>query len=574
MSTIYETNFWKGYDILHNHYMKRKNQFIQLNYIFSRLSVLYENFGVGLTELVKDVNFYESTKKTDTSSFDRFMSGFIHQLSSQGTQYTLVAKKIKETFVDKVLGLENAKEIYFTENLNEMVPNPEPNTKDITFPDIEAEYIAELEGLEEKKVNFHNSINQQIKAHILKSNFFSFKSKHRTEFKPDEKTNQYMEKLKEAEKKRKEYVNYYKTLANYYYNVEVKFIEQTKTIMSEYIEMLSPLNDSLSLIARSKSLFEDIDIQKDITQFVSVHKTKGFPPFQLDLVNYTVDADSLIKEAGIKENEKKDKLNSIQYFMGDVSIYVSQLNDNKIHLEPDFISLFEGTFTDEKLEKLKKEFSLEDTEQKIEKPEAKSNKGKVHNYGSGLYQNMGIKNQITFLSLLNNKRTDTYVIEKSTYNYLSQIIDFIIQKTIPIDDYELRYKILGWCIILSQTFRCKIDGKEKYIQEVIEHNDIFKTEKFWVELCNYYIADNAYKSNNYTNFKTSIDDDDLERIKKIAESKAMTIVHNVYTFNVPDETIDLILDEIIKTYGLDAEMLNTVRQVEITDREIKAKKEK
>ena len=66
MSTIYEKNFWKGYGKIHDHYMKRKNQFIQLNYIFSRLSVLYENFGVGLTELVKDVNFYESTKKTDT----------------------------------------------------------------------------------------------------------------------------------------------------------------------------------------------------------------------------------------------------------------------------------------------------------------------------------------------------------------------------------------------------------------------------------------------------------------------------------------------------------------------------
>ena len=181
MSTLYEENFWKGYGKIHDHYMKRKNQFIQLNYIFSRLAVLYENFGVGLTELVKDVKFYEAKNKKDASTFDNFRDNFIQQLNSQGIAYSNVATKIKETFVDKVLGLNDPKEIYFTENLNEMVPNPESNPKDMTFPDIEAEYIAELENLEEKKVNFHNAINQQLKEHVGSNfkikNFFQFKHK-------------------------------------------------------------------------------------------------------------------------------------------------------------------------------------------------------------------------------------------------------------------------------------------------------------------------------------------------------------------------------------------------------------
>ena len=536
--------------------------------------MLYENFGVGLTELVKDVKFYEAKNKKDASTFDNFRDNFIQQLNSQGIAYSNVATKIKATFVDKVLGLDDPKEIYFTENLNEMVPNPESNPKDMTFPDIEAEYIAELENLEEKKVNFHNAINQQLKEHVGGGNIFTnLLFKHKVEFKPNEKTNQYMERLKEAEKKRKDYVNYYKTLTNYYYNVEVKFIDQTKKIMNTYTEILNPLIDTLSLIARDNNFIEEIDSKKDTEKFVALNKTLGFPPFQLDLMNYTVEAENLIKDSGLKESERQEKMNIIQEFMSSVSFYVSQLNDNKKQLEPYFIRLFDGTFTEEDLQKLKDELNREDSELKNEKQDAKASKGKVHNYGSGLYQTMGIKNQITLLSLLNNKRTNTYVVEESTFVFLTKILDYIILKTLEINDFELKYKILGWCIILSQTFKCTINGREKYIQEDIEHNEVFKSAEFWVDLCNYYIADNAYKSNNYTNFKTEIDEDDLGKIKRIAESKAMTIVHNVYTFNVAKETIDKILDEIVKTYELNTEMLNELRKVEELNKSEAKKKE-
>ena len=70
-----------------------------------------------------------------------------------------------------------------------------------------------------------------------------------------------------AEKKRKDYVNYYKTLTNYYYNVEVKFIDQTKKIMNTYTEILNPLIDTLSLIARDNNFIEEIDSKKDTEKF-------------------------------------------------------------------------------------------------------------------------------------------------------------------------------------------------------------------------------------------------------------------------------------------------------------------
>lgn len=562
MSTIYENSFWKGYDIIHEHYMKRKNQCIQLNYIFSRLSVLYENFGEGLTELVDDINFYESINKKDTSTFDNFMEQFIKQLKDLGSTYTEVSKKIKETFVENILGLEPT-EIYFTDNLNEMEPNQEIIDKEITFADIEADFISELNTLEEKKTNFKNAINQQIRAQVGMGKFKSmFNFKNKSNFSPDDKTNQYMEKVKEVEQKRRNYVHYYKTLTNYYYNTEVKFIDQTKFIMKKYTEeILSPLNKKLGSIIEDQSFIDNIDSEKDTKTFVKENKTIGFPPFQLDLLTNIVEANMIINDLGLKESEKQEKINIINEFEENVRYYVSQLNENRNQLEPYFTKLNEGQFTDELLEKLKLEFSKEDSgqENEKEKEEGKSHKKKVHNYGAGLYENMGIKNIITFLSLYNTQRfSNNGLVLESSFNYLVTIFNYIISKADKINDFELKNKILEWCITLSLTFKCIINGKEKYLQEGIENNEVFKKADIWKSLIDYSIAENANQSNNYSNFKT----EDKIILQNIAVTKLLSILHNMNSFNVPKETIDVIVKKLVDTYGLDIAQVNEFRKAQ------------
>lgn len=561
MSTIYEDSFWKGYDIIHEHYMKRKNQFIQLNFIFSRLSVLYESFGEGLTELVDDINFYEPTNQKDTSTFDNFMDEFISQLKELGAVYKDVSNDIKKTFVDNILGLNGEKEIYFTDNLNEMVPNQEKVDRNITFPDIEADFISELNILEEKKINFHHSINQQIKSQIGKGKFLGmFPKKNKSDFIPDEKTNEYMKKLKEVEQKRKKYVNYYKTLTNYYYNTEVKFIAQTKTIMKTYTNNINPLYEKLGSIIKETSFIDNIDSKKDTELFVKEKKTLGFPPFQLNIMTNIVEAENIIKELGLKESEKQEKMNIIKEFEENVISHFSQLNDNTKQLEPYFTKLNEGQFTDELLEQLKEEFSKEDSGQKNEEEEGKSHKGKVHNYGSGLYENMGIKNIISFLNLYNTKRIKNNELMHQSFNYLVNIFNFIITKTQKIDDFELRNKILGWCITLSQTFKCIIDGKEKYIQEGIENNEVFKNADSWKSLSHYYIAENVNQSNNYTNFKTKLDEQDLISLQKIVSGKGLSIIFNMNELNVPKKIIDVVANDLVNTYGVDIPYVNEIRK--------------
>ena len=320
-------------------------------------------------------------------------------------------------------------------------------------------------------------------------------------------------------------------------------------------EILLPLKTKLGSIIEDQSFIDNINSENDTKTFVQENKTIGFPPFQLDLLTNIVEANMIINDLGLKESEKQEKINIINEFEENVRYYVSQLNENRNQLETYFIKLNEGQFTDELLEQLKVEFSKEDSGQENEKEEGKSHKRKVHNYGAGLYENMGIKNIITFLSLYNTQRMNKKgLVLESSFNYLVTIFNFIISQTDKINDFELKNKILEWCISLSLTFNCIINGKEKYLQEGIENNEIFKRADIWKSLIDYSIAEN----NNYSNFKT----EDKLILQKFAMTKLISILHNMNSFNVPKETIDEIIDKLVDTYGLDIAQVNEFRKAQ------------
>ena len=195
--------------------------------------------------------------------------------------------------------------------------------------------------------------------------------------------------------------------------------------MKTYTNNINPLYEKLGSIIKETSFIDNIDSKKDTELFVKEKKTLGFPPFQLNIMTNIVEAENIIKELGLKESEKQEKMNIIKEFEENVISHFSQLNDNTKQLEPYFTKLNEGQFTDELLEQLKEEFSKEDSGQKNEEEEGKSHKGKVHNYGSGLYENMGIKNIISFLNLYNTKRIKNNELMHQSFNYLVNIFNFI-----------------------------------------------------------------------------------------------------------------------------------------------------
>lgn len=546
MSTLYEENFWKGYDIIYEHYMKRKNQFNQLNYVLSKLSLLYDNFGQGLKEVITDVTMNQENESNE-DSFDNFFVEYYKKLNLQADYYIKLGETINKEYVEKPLGLEY-KDINFTYNLLEMEHNNKEITRDEYFNNIESKYLEELQVLEMKKKGFFDSIEKSVK-YILE------KKKNKKEFVPDESTKEYLIQLLFTEKKRKEYVGKYRMMLRHYYNTEKKFMEQTKIKMEKCANLINDLSTNLHSLYLDNKYIDDINVEQNLNNFVSKKKTLGFPPFQLDFINYTIDYNSISKDIAIKEQDKLVRMENVKDYLLSVSkVISSQLNSNYKKIEEYFNALFSGPFEEKQKEELIKLFSDKTTDE-----ERKSNANNdIIESKAGLYKTVGIKNQIAFLSLLNNRRTNSYEISETNFNILGEIVQFIMNDTKQ-TELEIYYKIIGWCIILSQTFKCIKNGQEIYIQQLIENNEIFSNKDFWISLCRFYIADNFYKGKSYTTFSTSLSEEDVRKIKSIANSKSLTIVHNLFSFHVKMEIIEEVIDLLSTTYDIDKEYLESIK---------------
>ena len=120
-------------------------------------------------------------------------------------------------------------------------------------------------------------------------------------------------------------------------------------------------------------------------------------------------------------------------------------------------------------------------------------------------------------------------------------------------DFELVSKIIGWCIILSQTFKKTVNNNSVYIQEFIQDEDIFKDIRFWINLCKHYIGENFYKSKHFTDFKVTLDEKDIRKIRAIAQSKLMTVAHNITAFKVSEKIRDEVINYLTDLYSINKE---------------------
>ena len=102
MSEIYTDNFWKGYDIIYEHYTKRREQFNKLYYLFSKLSTLYSNFGDELFEVFKEIGLDEEIIKEDSkgkNSFEDDLNKFYYNIWKEAKGFQELGRKIQEKII-------------------------------------------------------------------------------------------------------------------------------------------------------------------------------------------------------------------------------------------------------------------------------------------------------------------------------------------------------------------------------------------------------------------------------------------------------------------------------------------
>ena len=166
-------------------------------------------------------------------------------------------------------------------------------------------------------------------------------------------------------------------------------------------------------------------------------------------------------------------------------------------------------------------------------------------------------NRIVFLHKLNKFRAlGNYMITKVLYSIISKyfikILNFIKK------DYDA-FPAKN-VIVLSQTYYM-IEKEEKiYIQEDIKEHEIFKDNKFWENLFNFFMNKEIQKLRKSFDLNEE-KSDEKSHYNKLAFGQIMTICNNMLEFGYNKDDIYKFIEPKIKHYNLDEISISSIKCV-------------
>ena len=162
-------------------------------------------------------------------------------------------------------------------------------------------------------------------------------------------------------------------------------------------------------------------------------------------------------------------------------------------------------------------------------------------------------NRVIFLHKLNDYRIfSLFELKEKEYSILGEFFSFLID----ISKKEKDYHCVEMIIILSKTYYKLENDKKIYLQNLIQNNEYFKKKDFWEELLIYSINKEFIKNK---------DEDNLENEKMINQknsniifSQLLSIIDNMYDFDVEGDVIKQIIEPKIEYYKIDDKLKATL----------------
>ena len=178
-------------------------------------------------------------------------------------------------------------------------------------------------------------------------------------------------------------------------------------------------------------------------------------------------------------------------------------------------------------------------------------------------------NRVIFLHKLNDYRTcSLFELKEKEYQILTELFNFLID----ISRKEKDYHCVEMSIILSKTYY-QLDNKKKiYIQNSIKNNLLFKTKDFWEELLIYSISKEIIRSKKGDEKEN--EEQLNEKSANIVFSQLLSLIDNMFDFDVDGEMIKQIIEPRIEYYKVGDKFKKTINDYIQTKLKAKKKNEK
>ena len=152
-------------------------------------------------------------------------------------------------------------------------------------------------------------------------------------------------------------------------------------------------------------------------------------------------------------------------------------------------------------------------------------------------------NKYIFLQRLTRFRSLKYDLSLKFFVIIGKLLNNILSNVEQNNDIFTAKN----CIILSQTFYYEYQNDKIYLKAYIQNNNLFKSKKFWDELLDCLINDNAKKS--------------ISNIKENAFGNIYTVINNMFEFGLNGNEIKEIVEPKIKKYELDNNYVKDINEL-------------
>jgi hypothetical protein len=178
------------------------------------------------------------------------------------------------------------------------------------------------------------------------------------------------------------------------------------------------------------------------------------------------------------------------------------------------------------------------------------------------------ENRIIFLQKLSDYRTQAQlVLCDKDFILLSQLFNIITDKIQQDADYHAAEMV----IVLSQTYYIEEGIRKKYLQESIKENKTFKDKNFWEQFLCYSINKEIMKTLNLDqNLQEDKEKSDY-KYSNIVFAQILTLIDNMFEFDLDCETIKEILNPKIGVYKLNDMHKETINDAILSKQEQKIK---
>ena len=173
-------------------------------------------------------------------------------------------------------------------------------------------------------------------------------------------------------------------------------------------------------------------------------------------------------------------------------------------------------------------------------------------------------NRLIFLQKLNDYRSrGKFYLCKEDYNLLGEMFNQMVDKIKRDEDYHCAERI----IILSETYSIDKGKKKVFLQETIKNNALFKDKSFWEEFINYTIKKQIVKTTNRDKRRKETKESTEAKIANLVFAQLLTLIDNMYKFEIDSKLIKEIIDPIISKYKLSDSFQSTINEI-ITSKEL------